>query len=139
MNYLHWYRYCQDALHVVLYISPWKRSSTKTTLVAKSQLGHFPTFCWLTSDLVSNCSQSPDPVGKIPIVEHFHNPSASLFISTDIYHAKIILTLIPDLRYKPAWVMSMVHTRVSQHLYHSYSIQSVLELQRLCSVRSFFR
>jgi hypothetical protein len=35
----------------------------------------------LTSSLVSNCNQSPDPVGNIPIVEHFHNPNASLIIS----------------------------------------------------------
>ena len=31
-----------------------------------------------TSSLVSNCSQSPVPVGRTPIVEHLYKPSANL-------------------------------------------------------------
>lgn len=32
----------------------------------------------LTFDRVSKCSQSPEPVGKMPMDEHLYSPSASL-------------------------------------------------------------
>ena len=33
----------------------------------------------LTSFRVSNCSQSADPVGSIPIAEHLYSPNPNLF------------------------------------------------------------
>jgi hypothetical protein len=40
----------------------------------------------LTSLRVSNCSQSDEPVGRIPIVEHLYSPRANLNDGNEDHH-----------------------------------------------------
>lgn len=56
------------------------RPALQTIPVAKaSQSVTPPLYTALTSPRVSNCNQSPVPVGSIPILLHLYSPSDSLF------------------------------------------------------------
>jgi hypothetical protein len=64
------------------YFIPTMPAELQTTRAAR----HIPQLAFIlinhkserTGFLVSNCSQSAEPVGRIPIVEHLYRPNAKL-------------------------------------------------------------
>jgi len=65
----------------------------------------------LTSLRVSNCSQSDEPVGRIPIVEHLYSPRANLNDGNEDHHRfpDDMLTRPPGNPHTPSSAVSTAH------------------------------